>query len=81
MLYEVIPYTGESLNDGLTYGSQGLWLVPRDMAKIGQLMANMGWWNGVSLVSEEWVRNSTSRQSSHQNYGYYWYPMERNNFV
>jgi CubicO group peptidase (beta-lactamase class C family) len=73
-------YVWESLNDGLTYGAQGLWLVPRDMLKIGQLMANNGKWSGTSIVSEDWAVSSTSRQSAHQNYGFYWYPMENRAF-
>lgn len=71
----ITRYHWESTPDGLTIGSIGLWLTPRDMAKIGLLMANKGWWNGVQLVSEEWVDISTKVRTSKQNYGYYWYPI------
>lgn len=37
-----------------------LYLRPRDMAKIGQLILNNGIWNGRQIVSEEWIKNSTS---------------------
>jgi CubicO group peptidase (beta-lactamase class C family) len=69
-------YKWESHSDGLNFGAIGLWLSPRDMAKIGWLMACNGKWNGNSIVSDAWVVASTQRQSEHQNYGYYWYPID-----
>ena len=72
----ITNYFWEAHNDGLTYGSIGLWLTPRDMAKIGRLMADNGIWNENSIMSEEWVNTSTKKLSEHQNYGYYWYPIE-----
>lgn len=72
----VADYFWESHSDGLNFGALGLWLCPRDMAKIGVLMANYGWWKGIRVVSEQWVKDSGKRQSEYQNYGYYWYPIE-----
>ena len=72
----ITNYQWESANDGLTLGAIGLWMTPRDMAKIGLLMANNGLWNGLKVVSEEWVKESTRDQTSFSNYGYYWYPIE-----
>ena len=69
-------YLWEKHADGLTFGAFGLWLTPRDMAKIGKLMVQNGMWNGQQLVSAEWVAESTRLQTSHQTYGYYWYPWE-----
>ena len=69
-------YLWETTRDGLTIGSIGLWLTPRDMAKIGLLMANKGIWNGTRVVTESWVMESTRNQSLFQNYGYYWHPVE-----
>ena len=69
-------YYWESHNDGLTFGAIGLWLTPREMAKIGQLMLNKGIWNETRLVSEDWILESTKKQSEFQDYGYYWYPIE-----
>lgn len=40
----------------------GLWLQPRDMAKIGQLMLNGGLWNGKQIVSKKWIEESTKQQ-------------------
>ena len=72
-------YQWEKAADGLTFGAVGLWLTPRDMAKIGKLMVQDGMWEGRQIVSPEWIAESTRRQSSHQNYGYYWYPWEEEN--
>ena len=69
-------YRWETTQDSLSLGSIGLWLTPRDMAKIGLLMANKGMWHGTRVVSESWVDESTSVQSMFHNYGYYWYPIE-----
>ncbi len=37
-----------------------LYLGPRDMAKIGQLILQQGMWNGKQVVSAQWVRESTN---------------------
>jgi len=68
-------YMWERHADGLNFGAIGLWLVPRDMAKIGKLMQQDGMWEGQRIVSAEWIATSTRLQSTHQEYGYYWYPM------
>jgi CubicO group peptidase (beta-lactamase class C family) len=39
-----------------------LWLRPRDMAKIGQLVLDRGRWNGAQVVSETWINAATARQ-------------------
>ncbi|PWF48462.1 serine hydrolase domain-containing protein [Massilia glaciei] len=51
-------------------------LRPRDMAKIGQLVLQKGKWNGVQLVSESWIAQSTGDQTLWANgdgYGYLWW--------
>lgn len=52
-----------------------LYMTPRDMAKIGQLVLNRGKWNSEQLVSENWIQASTSRQTtlSHLDYGLLWW--------
>ena len=37
-----------------------MWLSTRDMARLGQLMLQKGKWNGKQIISEEWVRKSTT---------------------
>ena len=39
-----------------------LWMQPRDMAKIGQLVLDRGRWNGVRVVSETWIKAATAPQ-------------------
>ncbi len=43
----------------MAVASSLLYLRPRDMAKIGQLYLQWGLWNGVQVVSPQWVRKST----------------------
>jgi len=53
----------------------GARMVPREMAKVGQLMLNRGLWNGDRILSEEWVDKSTAKQSEPMtgvDYGYLW---------
>lgn len=48
-----------------------------DMDKIGELYLNNGVWNGKQIISEQWIRDSTSvqitRSSGSANYGYQWW--------
>ncbi len=65
--------------DGHVFSGTGLKLLPRDMAKIGQLMLNGGSWRGTRIVSDEWLMESTMShiafQANYPNYGYgyYWW--------
>jgi CubicO group peptidase (beta-lactamase class C family) len=47
---------------GYYIGGFGLGLSARDLAKIGFLYLNNGYWNGKSIVSEYWVKESTDQQ-------------------
>lgn len=67
----------------ITHASGGLYLRPRDMAKIGQLYLQEGLWNENRIVSQEWVRDSVTESSSvpeddrdmyhAYGYGYQWW--------
>ena len=53
-----------------------LQLRPRDMARIGQLVLQGGKWNGVQLVSQAWIDQSTRQRVKYANgapYGYLWW--------
>ena len=41
--------------------SGGLFLRPRDMAKLGFLYLNKGKWNNKQVVSEKWIMDATSQ--------------------
>ncbi len=61
---------------GYNIGGFGLGLSARDLAKFGFLYLNNGYWNGQSIVSEIWVKESTSQQIqtvSHPIYGEFQY--------
>jgi CubicO group peptidase (beta-lactamase class C family) len=79
----ITSYIWTAAPDGLTFGAYGLYLRPRDLLKIGQVMLNGGQWHGQQLVPAEWVIESTSVKSTppasaqpasmHFDYGYYWW--------
>ncbi|MDY0200337.1 MAG: serine hydrolase [Bacteroidales bacterium] len=48
----------------------GLFLTTRDMAKIGILVNNQGFWGSKSVVSEEWINNSVSEVVKIDSIGY-----------
>jgi len=53
-----------------------LYLRPRDLAKIGQLVLQQGQWRGEQLVSAEWLQRSTREQTridGGRAYGYLWW--------
>ena len=62
---------------GVHTAGWGLNVSAVDMAKIGQFMLNGGVWNGTHIVSEEWVKASTTEHSRWKKldlpYGYLWW--------
>ena len=66
----------EKAPSGVEKGGWGLYMLPEDFAKIGQLVMQNGVWNDERIVSQDWVRNATSKQVSTPencgdfNYGY-----------
>jgi CubicO group peptidase (beta-lactamase class C family) len=61
---------------GHTYGWGDLHLFPRDLAKVAYLYLRGGRWNGTQIVSEEWVRRSTTSRVKVRDgvgYGYSWW--------
>ena len=47
-------------DSGLAFGGFGLYLTSREMAKLGQLYAQEGIWNGTRIISQDWVSQSTT---------------------
>lgn len=62
---------------GIETASFGLYLTARDMAKFGFLYLNRGRWDDQILLSENWVRTSTTDHVTNiygrYSYGYQWY--------
>jgi len=72
---------------GTAHTGGGLYLTPKDLAKIGQLIINKGVWDGKQIVSEEWIDKMTAEHIDYvelglvkPKYGYlFWlYPSEKN---
>jgi CubicO group peptidase (beta-lactamase class C family) len=65
-------------------GGNNMAIIPRDMIKLGQLMMNMGVYNGKQLVSGEWITRSiepvTGRRTGINNYGFLWFRRMSGNF-
>ena len=60
---------------GIVNAQGGLFLRPRDMAKIGQLMLDKGTWQGNRIVSEAWVEATLQNRVNAEfgwGYGYQW---------
>jgi CubicO group peptidase (beta-lactamase class C family) len=61
---------------GINFGGSELYLTPRDMAKFGYLYLNNGSWDGIQIISHQWVNASISHQiivSEYNDYGYQWW--------
>jgi CubicO group peptidase (beta-lactamase class C family) len=74
----------ESDPQGYTDGWAGLYLHPRDLAKIGYLMLHQGQWEDMQIVSPEWVTEATSLQKKTgrgDNYGYGWWVPPPTQFI
>jgi CubicO group peptidase (beta-lactamase class C family) len=66
--------------DGITFGSFGILTTPREMGKIGQLVANDGMWDGKQIVSKNLIDEMTSAKVSPNEthytdigFGYLWW--------
>lgn len=62
---------------GYYLGGNNMAMRPRDMIKIGQLMMDVGEYNGEQLVSRDWLVTSvtpvTGRRRGINDYGYLWF--------
>ena len=61
---------------GYYNGGAGLELRPKDMIKLGQLVANGGTYDGHEILSAEWIDKLKSQQipiQKTQAYGYLWW--------
>jgi CubicO group peptidase (beta-lactamase class C family) len=72
----IVNYKFDSSPSGEALGAH---MLPRDMAKFGQLYLNEGQWMGQQIISSEWIHEST--QASVEDgqwleqfkYGYWWW--------
>jgi CubicO group peptidase (beta-lactamase class C family) len=73
-------HSWETDKQGNYNGGAGLTLTPYDMLKLGQLYLNKGIYNGVRVVSEEWIKKATTFKITTNgiepfgpSYGYFWW--------
>jgi CubicO group peptidase (beta-lactamase class C family) len=72
----IINVDWETDGSGIPNGGWGLNLTPRDMAKLGLLYLNEGFWDGQQVVPAEWVMASVSDRVAvgfGWYYGYQWW--------
>jgi CubicO group peptidase (beta-lactamase class C family) len=79
----------EQNSRGQELGWTGLRLTTEDLAKFGLLYLQGGMWNGVRLLSEDWVRKATALQVDNSTdgegdwgtgYGYQWWRSRHDSF-
>lgn len=71
---------------GINTASWGLFLMPADMAKIGQLYLNHGIWDGKQIVPAGWIAEGTREHSrcvqwGNLAYGYLWWIIDGDSYA
>ena len=77
----ITEYYWETEN-GIPHCHSDLYLLPRDMAKIGLLVLDDGKWKDQQLVPKTWVDESTQphvAESIYYDYGYQWWHRSKEN--
>jgi CubicO group peptidase (beta-lactamase class C family) len=72
----ITNYAWDTGSQQIPVGGWGLYLTPRDMAKIGYLYLMRGQWAGNQIVSTDWIDRSTRLQietGGNLGYGYQWW--------
>ena len=66
---------GHTQQKSVLRSGERLYLKPRDMVKLGQLVLQKGQWNGQQIVSETWLREATTPKTTITGieYGYLWW--------
>ena len=82
---EIKSYYYSLSPENIECGGWGLYITPEAMAKLGILIKNDGVYNGVRLISKEWIdlmsheRRDSKNASSLYNYGYQMWANDKNN--
>ena len=75
--------------DGITMGAFGILTTPREMARIGHVALNKGFWNGQQIVNSEWIEEMTTTKIpvgkvngfGGSSFGYLWWIEESRGMV
>lgn len=74
---------GHTSNKKVIASGKRLYMTPRELAKIGQLVLNKGKWEDNRVVSEAWLEEATTPKTKITgiDYGYLWwnFPFKSNN--
>lgn len=62
----IAGYDWETSPQGLNTAGYGLRVKTEDIAALGQLYLQKGIWQGTSILTEDWVREATSAQTTSQ---------------
>jgi CubicO group peptidase (beta-lactamase class C family) len=71
-----IEYAWKRTPLGLADAEGGLYLRPRDLAKLGYLYLKGGLWEGTRILAEDWVKDSTAQHvmaDGGWGYGFKWW--------
>jgi CubicO group peptidase (beta-lactamase class C family) len=83
-LFDPLEVSGglwQKIGGNLFFASGGVFLRPRELAKIGFLFLNQGYWNGKQILTADWIDDSTTGHipamgrtiSAAHAYGYQWW--------
>lgn len=80
---KIMNYRWTQMREGGALGAGGLYLTPRAMTKLGEMMRSDGIWRGRRVISAAWVKESTAQQTPRNGYpyGFYWHLNSRTNQV
>lgn len=69
----ITDWKWESAKEGTSFGAVSLYLKPRDMARIGQMLLQNGVWNNQQLVDSAWIDLATQPKHEYRPYWVYGY--------
>lgn len=55
------------------HSGAGIFISTADMARFGLLFLNNGKWNSEQILSEAWIKETTTPSTPNPNYGYMWW--------
>ena len=74
---DITNWKWETAKDETNFGAFSLYLRPRDLGKIGQLLLQNGYWNGEQLIDSIYLKEATSSlvcaNNNNEPFGYYFW--------